>query len=416
MAQQAAEPGPGGGTGPAGGTAALLRARTDTGGRVTNTELFFDLVYVFAITQLAHFFTGELTLRGAGQATVLLLAVWWAWVYTAWITNWFQPDHRVVRSLLLATMLGSLVMSIALPGAFGSRGLIFAAAYVGIQVGRTLFAVAALRGQPGLRRNFVRILIWSCAAGVLWIAGGMASGSGREWLWLAAVAIDYAAPASGFGVPGLSRSRTSDWTIEGGHLAERCQLFIMIALGESIVDIGVTASEPGLRYGPAVVAALVVAFASSAALWWVYFDRTAGASSDAIITASDPGRIGRSAYTYFHLPMVAGIIVAAVADELVIRRPGGHAGLTVSAVILGAPALYLAGHALFKRSVFGRVSVPRLVAIALLGVALLTGRQAPPLALLVLATGLVAAVAASDTVMLRADAARAAAGAAPPGG
>jgi low temperature requirement protein LtrA len=372
MAQRAAGPGT------AGGAVALLRARTDRDGRVTNTELFFDLVYVFAITQLAHFFTGELTLRGAGQATVLLLAVWWAWVYTAWITNWFQPDHRVVRSLLLVTALGSLVMSISLPEAFGSRGVIFAAAYVAIQVGRTLFAVAALRGQPELRRNFVRILVWCCAAGVLWIAGGMATGTGRDWLWLAAVAVDYAAPAAGFGVPGLSRSRTSDWTIEGSHLAERCQLFIMIALGESIVDIGVTASGPGLKYGPAVVAALVVAFGSSVALWWVYFDRTAGASSDAIVSASDPGRIGRSAYTYFHLPMVAGIIGAAVADELVIGRPGGPAGLAVSAVILGAPALYLAGHLAFKRSVFGVLSVPRLVAITLLGVALLAGRQAPP--------------------------------------
>jgi low temperature requirement protein LtrA len=399
MSQQAAEPGA------ASGSAGLLRDRTDRAGRVTNTELFFDLVYVFAITQLAHFFLGELTLRGAGHATVLLLAVWWAWVYTAWVTNWFQPDHRVVRSLLLATMLVSLVMSIALPEAFGSRGLIFAVAYVAIQVGRTLFAVAVLRGRPELRRNFVRVLIWSCVSGVAWIAGGLATGSARDWLWLAAIAVDYAAPAAGFEVPGLSRSRTSDWTIEGGHLAERCQLFVMIALGESIVDIGVTASGAGLRYGPPVVAALVVAFGSSVALWWVYFDRSAGASSDAIITAPDPGRLGRSAYTYFHLPMVAGVIGAAVADELVIRRPGGHAGLAASAVILGAPALYLAGHALFKRSVFGRVSVPRLVAVTLLGVALLAGRQAPPLALLTLATVLVAAVAASDTVMLRAAAA-----------
>jgi low temperature requirement protein LtrA len=396
MPQQAAEPGP------LAGTAALLRARTDRDGRVTNAELFFDLVYVFAITQLARFFLDHLTLRGAGQATVLLLAVWWAWVYTAWITNWFQPDHRVVRSLLLATMLVSLVMSIALPGAFGSRGLIFALAYVAIQVGRTVFAVAVLGGQPGLRRNFVRILIWSSAAGALWIAGGVATGTWRDWLWLAAVAVDYAAPAAGFEVPGLSRSRTSEWTIEGGHLAERCQLFVMIALGESIVDIGVTAGGPELKYGPSVVAALVVAFLSSVALWWVYFDRSAGASSDAIVSASDPGRIGRSAYTYFHLPMVAGIIGSAVGDELVIGRPGGPAGLIVSAVILGAPALYLAGHALFKRSVFGVVSVPRLVAIGLLGLALLAGRQSPPLALLMLVTVVVAAVAASDTVMLRA--------------
>jgi len=382
----------------------LLRARGKLSGEVTSTELFFDLVYVFAITQLAHLLLDQLTPRGAWQTLLPLLAVWWAWIYTTWITNWFQPDHRAVRALLLATMLVSLVMSVALPEAFGSRGLIFAAAYVAIQVGRTVFAVAALGGQPGLRRNFQRILIWSAAAGALWIAGGLAAGLARDWLWLAAVAVDYSGPAAGFGVPGLGRSRTSDWTIEGGHLAERCQLFIMIALGESIVDIGITAAAPGLAYHPGVLAALVVAFLSSVALWWAYFDRTAAASSETIVSADDPGRIGRSAYTYFHLPMVAGIIAAAVADELVISHPGGRTRLAAAAVILGGPTLYLAGQALFKRAVFGVTSLPRIAGIALLAAAIPAGHLMPPLALLTVATLIVAAVAASDAAMPRSPA------------
>ncbi len=178
----------------------------------------------------------------------------------------------------------------------------------------------------------------------------------------------------------------------------------MIALGESIVDTGVAASRPDLTFTPPVVSALVLAFLSSVALWWVYFDRSASASTRTITSAADPGRLGRSAYTYFHLPMVAGIIVAAVGDELVIGRPGGRARLAVSVVILGGPALYLAGHALFKRAVFGTVPVPRIAAVALLVALIPAGRVITPLALLLAATLIVAAVAWSDAVMLRAAA------------
>jgi low temperature requirement protein LtrA len=301
-------------------------------------------------------------------------------------------------------MLLSLVMSVALPEAFGRRGLVFAAAYVVMQTGRGLFAVAALGSEPGLRRNFQRILAWSAASGVLWLAGGLATGAARDWIWLAAVVFEYSAPAAGFYTPGLGRSLTRDWTIEGSHLAERCLLFIMIALGESIVDTGFAASNPHLTFTPAVVSALVLAFLSSVALWWVYFDRSASASTQTITSAADPGRLGRSAYTYFHLPMVAGIIVAAVGDELVIEHPGGGARPAVAAVILGGPALYLAGHALFKRAVFGTVSVPRIAAVALLAVLVPAGTVVTPLALLTVATLIVAAVAGSDAILLRAAA------------
>jgi low temperature requirement protein LtrA len=170
--------------------AALRRERGRSGGGVTNTELFFDLVYVFAITQLARLLLEQLSWRGAGQTAILLLAVWWAWIYTAWITNWFQPDHQLVRALLLATMLLSLVMSVALPEAFGRRGLVFAAAFVVMQTGRGLFAVVALGSEPGLRRNFQRILAWSAASGVFWLAGGLATGAARDWIWLAAVVFE----------------------------------------------------------------------------------------------------------------------------------------------------------------------------------------------------------------------------------
>jgi low temperature requirement protein LtrA len=146
----------------------LLRSRDGSGSRVTFIELFFDLVYVFAVTQLSTHLSHHLTLGGAFETLLLLVAVWWAWIDTAWVTNWFDPDHLAVRILLLAVMLASLVMSAALPAAFSDRGLVFAAAYAAIQVGRVLFVVIALGGQE-LGRNFQRILAWRALAGVLWL-------------------------------------------------------------------------------------------------------------------------------------------------------------------------------------------------------------------------------------------------------
>ncbi|HET8522327.1 MAG TPA: low temperature requirement protein A [Thermomicrobiales bacterium] len=381
--------------------APLLRPQGEREHPVTNLELFFDLVYVFAVTQLSHVLLTHLTVRGALHTLLLLLAVWWAWIYTAWITNWFDPNQRVVRAILLLVMLASLIMSAALPEAFGERGLIVAAAYAAMQVGRSLFAVAALRGEPILRRNFERITIWATASGLLWLAGGFAHGAGREGFWVAAVIIDYLSPAAGYYSPGLGRSTTADWhTISGAHLAERCQLFLIVALGESIVVIGATLSERHFTAG--VVAAVVVAFIGSVAFWWIYFDRSAELGSQVIGSTTDPGRLGRSAYTYFHLPMVAGIIVAAVGDELSIAHPSAHPSNAGIAVVLGGPALFLAGHALYKWSVFNRLSVARLVAIALLALLVPFGLIAPMLLLAAAAAMVVIAVGGWDAITIRA--------------
>jgi low temperature requirement protein LtrA len=222
----------------------------------------------------------------------------------------------------------------------------------------------------------------------------MLPGTARNALWVAAVVVDYVGPAAGFFTPGLGRSTTADWTIAGGHLAERCQQFLIIALGESVLDTGVALSGGAIT--PGMVGAVVVAFAGNVALWWIYFDRGAGDSSAIILRASDPGRLGRSAYTYFHLPMVAGVIVTAVADEWTVAHPtqvSGAAALT----ILGGPVLFLVGHFLFKRAIFGKVAVSRLVAIVALAVLMPIGLIATPLALALAATLILAAVAWWDT-------------------
>src|SRR5918998_41382 len=294
----------------------MLRDRDVGEARVTPLELFFDLVYVFAITQLSHLLLDHLTIGNALETLFLLLAVWWAWVYTTWVANWFDPDRVPVRLMLVGVMLASLIMSVAIPEAFGERGLMFALAYVAIQVGRTVFVVIALDSFSTLVRSFQRILAWFTIPAVLWVVGGLLEGEARYVLWVLALALEYAGPVTGYYTPGLGRSATGDWTVEGGHLAERCQLFVIIALGESILVTGTTFGE--IETSVATVAAFVVAFLGSAALWWIYFARSAEISREIIITSEDPGRMARSAYTYFHLPMIAGIIAIAAADEFIV--------------------------------------------------------------------------------------------------
>jgi low temperature requirement protein LtrA len=377
----------------------LLREHTEDHQQVTFIELFFDLVFVFAVTQLSNLLLHHLTLLGAAQTCVLLLAAWRAWMDTAWVTNWFDPDRAPVRLMLVGVMMVSLIMSAALPQAFSHRGLVFAAAFVALQVGRTTFVILALEGQSPLRRNFQRILARIIVSGVLWLAGGFVSGSGRDVLWVAAIVIDFAAPATGFFTPGLGRSTIADWTIAGAHLAERCQLFLIIALGESILVSGVTFG--GLPWTAPRVAACIVAFFGTVALWWIYFYRSAQGGRDVIAAATDPGRLGRSAYTYFHLPMVAGIIVTAVANELTIAHPEGHARQALVAVIVGGPILFVAGHALFKWTLSGRVYISRVVTIIVLGAVVPCSLAFPTLALAITVSLILVALASWETWTVR---------------
>jgi low temperature requirement protein LtrA len=377
-----------------------LRARDGGEQPVTPLELFFDLVYVFAVTQLSHRLLEHLSVRGALETLMLLLVVWGVWVYTAWFTNWFDPDSLAVRLVLVAVMLASLVMSVAIPEAFGKRGLMFALAYVAIQVGRTAFTFIALRkslgGSHPLSRTFQRILTWFVGAGVLWIIGGLLDAEARYAVWLLALAVDYSGPVVGYYIPGLGRSRTQEWTIEGGHFAERCQLFVIIALGESILVTGTTFGQ--IEASTATVSAFVVAFLGSVALWWIYFARSAEAAREVISSSEDPGRLGRSAYTYFHLPMIAGIIAVAAADELTVAHPGDRGTASSVALTLGGTALFLVGHAFFKWAVFGMLPWSHVVAIAALAALIPVGFAIPTLVLSGAAGLIVVVLAAWDTL------------------
>lgn len=377
----------------------LFRERGGADARVAPIELFFDLVYVLAVTQLTHQLLTHLTLRGAVETLLLLVAVWTAWMYTAWVTSWFDPSTLPVRLMLIGVMLGSLLMSAAIPEAFGDRGLEFAGAFVAIQVGRTVWVLAVVGRSHELTANFQRVSLWLFATGVVWLAGALAEGDARLAIWTLAVVLEVAAVWLGFPVPGLGRSQTAEWTIAGEHLAERCLLFVIIALGESIIVTG--AGFGDLPVAPETTAAFVVAFVGSVAFWWIYFDRGAELGMEIIARSDDPGRLGRSAYSYFHIPMIAGIIVAAAADEELIAHPLDPATAETAALILGGPALYLAGNALFKWSLWEYVPWSRIAAIGALAALIPVAMVSSALVLSVCAMAVVVALAVRDTVRAR---------------
>ena len=374
----------------------LLRERKGEEARVGFPELFFDLVFVFAVTQLSHFLLRHFTLLGAIETGLLLMAVWWVWIYTSWVTNWLDPAKTAVRLMLFVLMVAGLVLSTSIPEAFEGRGLAFALAYSFMQVGRSAFTMWVLKDvSPANHRNFQRITAWFVVSAVLWIAGGLAADEARLGLWAAAIALEFTGPASGFFVPGLGRSQTTDWDISGAHMAERCGLFIIIALGESILVTGATFAE--LEWTWVTGAAFLAALVASIAMWWIYFNVGAERGSHLIAQSTDPGRVARIAYTYLHIPIVGGIILAAVGDEFLLAHPEGHADVKIAIAVAGGAALYLVGNLLFKRAALGYWPLSHLAGLAVLIVITSLMSIETPLTMAAAVTGVLIVVAAWET-------------------
>src|SRR6195256_2491136 len=371
--------------------------------RVTYAELFFDLVFVFAVTQISHTLLAHFTALTVIQTTLLFLAVWWVWVYTTWITNWLNPEMTPVRVLLFLLTLGGLVLSTSIPTAFEGRGLWFAIAYAAMQVGRTAFGRATSRRERTLARdNAIRILAWLSVSAVFWISGGFAEGQTRLSLWVVALAIEYVSPAARFWTPGLGASTVEAWAVEGGHMAERCAGFIIIPLGESIVVTGATFGE--LTWTAENITAFVSAFLGSIAMWWIYFHKGAEAGSELISKSSESGRLARLAYTYLHMPIVAGIILSAVADELVLKHPADHSDLKTVLSAIGGPLLFLLGTILFKHTIRGWLQLSHGVGIVALGILAWFASGLSPLVLSILTTAIMIVVAVWESISLKSGA------------
>jgi low temperature requirement protein LtrA len=360
--------------------------------QATFLELFFDLVFVLALAQLSRGLIQHLSWIGALQTLVLLLALWWVWVHTAGLTDLFDPQRPPIQLVVTVTMLGALVLAAVAPEAFGRRGLVFAGVYLAIQLWRSVFVVLVLRGHE-VRRLYVRMLFWFGVSAVPWVAGGVVHDSARAALWTVAVAVDSAATELRFPTPGLGRASTSEFAVIGGHLADRDRQFFIIALGELILVTGLTFSGSGL--GVDRIAALVVSFATTVLLWRIYIYRAGELVGAAIAAARDPLRVGLSA-AYSHLVMVAGIVVTAVGQELVIAHPLAHTRSAWTAVILGGPALFLAGRAIFEYAVFARVSRNRPIGLLVLAAVTPVMLHLPPLLPAIAATAVLAAIAIAD--------------------
>ncbi|MEH2509875.1 low temperature requirement protein LtrA [Nitrobacteraceae bacterium AZCC 1564] len=378
----------------------LLRERSSHGHhRVTYVELFFDLVFVFAITQLSHTMLEHFTPLGVLQTAILFAAVWWVWIFTSWITNWLDPEQTPVRIMLFGMMIAGLLLSTSIPKAFETRGLAFALAFVGMQVGRSAFTALSIpASEDAMRMNLVRIAFWLTISGVFWISGGLVDSEKRLILWMIAVAIEYAGPAMRFRLPGLGASPLQTWEVEGGHMAERCALFIIIALGESIVVTGATFA--GIDWTATAIMAFVVALLGSIAMWWVYFHLGAEAGSDQISHSQDTGRLARLAYTYLHLPIVAGIVVAAVGDELLLAHADGHSGIKTMIGMIGGPLLFLVGVSSFKYTIRGLLQLSHLVGMVALVVLIPFAHLLSPLALSMATTVIMLIVAAWEAISL----------------
>ncbi|MBS5797803.1 MAG: low temperature requirement protein A, partial [Dysgonomonas mossii] len=281
----------------------LLRSRGNGIASVSFSELLFDLIYVFAVTQISHYLLHHLTWLGFLQSAVIWFAMWMAWQHTTWMTNWFDPNTRKIRIFLFILMLIGLIIAAAIPDAFGDRGLIFALCYVVTQIGRSGIILFMLGKKHHLTKNYTRILIWFFISAVFWIVGALEEDFIRLILWTIAVLSDYIAPMHGFYLPILGRSDSSkEWTIEGHHLTERCQLFVIIAFGETILMTGASLSGLEVWTLPVVAAALLSAV-SSLAMWWVYFDTSSEVGAEKIQKVDDPGMLGLK-YHAVHVVLV----------------------------------------------------------------------------------------------------------------
>jgi low temperature requirement protein LtrA len=351
------------------------------------------------VTQLSSVLIEDLTVAGAAEVLFLLLAAWWAWIYTTWMTNWFDPETRPVRAILLVGMLASLFGAIAIPDAFDHRAGLFVVGYVGIQLVRNAFMVLATRRSDPLHPSLVRIFVWSAWVSLIWLAGALVEGDARIAVWIVALVLDYAGPLTGHWAPGLGHSTPADWELVPSHFSERVQLFVIIALGETIVAAGVTAGD--LEMNATRIAAVVVSFGVSVAFWWLYFDYHAeGAARELESREAERGRLGR-ALSYVHVPIVAGIIVGAVAAELVIAHPGEELQGNELLPLAAGPGLFLVGSLIFKARVLHAQWRPRMAAVVAVFGATVSGAFVPALAAWSFVLVVLTALAFYETVELK---------------
>jgi low temperature requirement protein LtrA len=355
---------------------------------VTPLELFFDLVFVLALTQCTALMAGEPTWEGLAKGLLVLGVLWWSWVGYAWLTSVIDPEEGAVRLVIFAAMAAMLVAALCVPEAFGDAGLIFAIAYAFVRVAHIGLFVLSSSDDASLRKSVVG-LGCSTAVGVgLLIGASFADGALQGALWALALGLDMAGPAF-FGVEG--------WRLSPHHFAERHGLILIIALGESIVAIGVGVSG---EIDLGVVTAAVIGTAIAAALWWLYFDVVALVAGRRLAEA-EPGReqnaIARDSYSFLHFPMVAGIVLVALGMKKTLGHVEDPLKLVPAAALFGGTALYLLAHVAFRYRQIHTLNTRRLGLAVVLIALIAVGTEVPALASIAIVAGLLVALIAVET-------------------
>jgi len=377
-------------------SAALLR-NLEAPQRASFVELLFDVVFVFAFTRLGERLVRDLSWLGLYQVVLLVLAMWWVWYRMAWTTNRYDPRRPVIQVMVIATMLGTLLMAAALPGALDRNGLVFASVYVAVQTLRHLWLVM-LGGDPRARLVSIRILAWSVVSAVPWIVGMFSHGAARLAWWTVAVAVDYLGGLLDFPTPRLGRAGLRGQKVAEEHLTERYRQVLIIAFGETVLTSGIHFSPHAFERDR--TAALLVAFAITVLMWQIYFYRAGELLPAAIIASRSQARVGEVA-SYSHLVMVIGAAVSGVGDSLIIREPLGHAPPSWPLAIVGGPLMFLIGRAMLDYSVFSRVSLSRPIGVILLVVLVPTASGLAPILVAMLVAAVLAGIAIANLLSWR---------------
>jgi len=371
--------------------------------RVTPLELFFDLVLVFAITQVTNLMSADPTWHGLGRGLLVLAALWWSWTGYAWLTNTLEPEEGLVRAGMFAAMAAMLVVALAVSEAFDDDAVLFGVAFLIVRLLHIgLYAIAGKR-DPDLLAAVLRLVPPAISAPVLIVVAGFFDGGAQAALWVVALAVDYL---------GVLVGRMEGWRVSPAHFAERHGLIVIIALGESVVAIGIGAA--GVSLTPGIVAAAVLGIVIIAALWWAYFDVYAVGAQQRLSVTQGVARaqLARDYYSYLHLPMIAGIVLFALGLKKTVEHVGDPLATVPAVALCGGLSLYFLTHvALRIRTVHsirrssnerpGWIGPGRMVTGIVMLAVLPAALELPALAALALMTGICCALIAWDVVHYR---------------
>ncbi|GAA5185520.1 hypothetical protein GCM10023322_29740 [Rugosimonospora acidiphila] len=378
------------------GAARLLRG-SNAPQRATLLELLYDVVYVAAFALTSRRFAEHLTWPAAAQTLVMLTAIWWTWSSIALLTNFYNPDRAPIQTIVTITMLGVVLMAVAIPSAFADHAGVFAGGYVGIHLIKGILLIGALRGaeHAEARARAARFLFWFMISGIGWIAGILVDASTQLILWAIAAAVDVLAGAARYPTPWPWRGSvpTGHYAKAGEHFVERFRQVIILAIGDLILVPSLELTRSGLD--PPRIVAYLVAFVMTLLLWQLF----AHATDATPLSLTGEGRkVGLRLAPYTHLALVAGVVVTVAGFELVIRRPTGATPVRWVCVILGGPALFVSARTIFEYTALRVLSMIRLGWLALLAAVSPAMVLVPPVVVTLVAAAAVLGIDVTDVL------------------